>query len=82
MDYDLERLLKEIHYLQSDPLNIDLSNVLKDKFSQLKDENKLRLYATRIRSIANNYNTIMANIQPEETALFELKLNKIDHVIV
>ncbi len=62
------------------PLSIDLSDVLKDKFNQLKDENKLRLYVTRIRSIANNYNIIMKNLQQEETPLFEMKLNKIDSV--
>ena len=63
------------------PLNIDLSDTLKEKFNQLKDENKLRLYITRIRSIANNYNIIMQNLQPEEVPLFEMKLNKIDNVI-
>ncbi len=82
LDFELEKLLKEIHYLQMSPLSIDLSDVLKDKFNQLKDENKLRLYVTRIRSIANNYNIIMKNLQQEETALFEMKLNKIDSVSV
>ena len=82
LDADLEKLLKEIHYLQMPPLNIDLADILKDRFSQLKDENKLRLYVTRIRSIANNYNVIMRNLQPEEIPLFELKLNKIDNVFL
>jgi hypothetical protein len=80
LDYELEKLLKEIHYLNMPPLSINLTHILKDKFSQLKDENKLRLYVTRIRSIANNYNMIMKNLQPEEIPLFEMKLNKIDNV--
>jgi hypothetical protein len=80
LDFELEKLLKEIHYLQMPPLSIDLTDVLKDKFNQLKDENRLRLYVTRIRSIANNYNIIMKNLQQEETALFEMKLSKIDAV--
>ena len=69
-----------MHYLQMTPLSIDLSEILKDKFSKLKDENQLRLYATKIRSIANNYNIIMKNLQAEEIPLFEMKLNRIDAV--
>lgn len=79
-DFELEKLLKEIHYLQMPPFNLDLTDILKDKFSQLKDENKIRLYATRMRSIADKYNLIMKNIQNEEMALFEFRLSKIDNV--
>ena len=50
LSYELEKLLKEIHYLKADPLNIDLTNVLKDKFSHLKDENLLRLVLLLIHS--------------------------------
>lgn len=42
LDFELEKLLKEIHYLTKPPFNMDLNGLLKDKFSQLKDENKLR----------------------------------------
>lgn len=81
LSFELEKLLKEVHYLKSDPLRIDLTHILKDKFNNLKDENLLRLYATRIHSICDKYNLIMKNIQSEELALFELKLNRIDGVI-
>lgn len=79
-DFELEKLLKEIHYLKMPPFNMNLTEVLKDKFSQLKDENKMRLYATRMRSIADKYNLIMKNIQNEELSLFEFRLSKIDSV--
>ena len=81
LDFELEKFLKEIHYLQMAPLNIDLRDILKDKFNNIKDENQLRLYATRVRLIANKYNIIMKNLQPEEVPLFESKLNKIDSII-
>ena len=63
-----------------EPLKIDLKNILKNKFNNIKDENLLRLYANRIRSIADKYNLIMKNIKQEEIPLFEIKLNKIDSV--
>ena len=80
LDFELEKLLKEIHYLKMEPLKIDLTDILKNKFNNLKDENLLRLYANRIRSIADKYNLIMKNIKGEELPLFEIKLNKIDNV--
>ena len=43
---------------------------------------KNRLYATRARLIADKYNLIMKNIQPEEIPLFEIKLNRIDSVSI
>ena len=63
-----------------EPLKIDLTNILKNKFNNIKDENLLRLYSNRIRSIADKYNLIMKNIKQEEIPLFEIKLNKIDSV--
>lgn len=81
LSFELEKLLKEVHYLKSDPLNVDLTSILQDKFNNLKDENLLRLYATRVHSICDKYNLIMKNIQAEELALFEIKLNRIDAVI-
>ena len=63
-----------------EPLKIDLTNILKNKFNNIKDENLLRLYANRIRSIADKYNLIMKNIKQEEIPLFEIKLKKIDSV--
>jgi hypothetical protein len=41
-----------------------------------------RLNATRARLIADKYNLIMKNIQPEEVPLFEIKLNRIDSVSI
>ena len=42
LDFELEKLLKEIHYLKLEPLKMDLTNILKNKFNNLKDENLLR----------------------------------------
>jgi hypothetical protein len=42
LDFELEKLLKEIHYMTKAPFNMDLTNLLKNKFKELKDENKLR----------------------------------------
>ena len=42
LDFELEKFLKEIHYLQMAPLNIDLNYILKEKFNNIKDENQLR----------------------------------------
>jgi len=42
LDFELEKLLKEIHYLKMRPFNIDISNVLKDKFKNIRDEGQLR----------------------------------------
>lgn len=81
LSFELEKLLKEIHYLKANPLKVDLTNILQNKFNNLKNENLLRLYATRIHSICDKYNLIMKNIQPEELALFEIKLARIDHVV-
>ena len=81
LSFELEKLLKEIHYLKANPLKVDVTNILLNKFNNLKNENLLRLYATRIHSICDKYNLIMKNIQPEELALFEIKLARIDHVV-
>jgi hypothetical protein len=81
LDADLEKLLKEIHHLKMPPLNIDLIEILKNKFVDLKDENLLRLHVTRARLIADKYNLILKNIEPEEVLLFESKLEKIDEII-
>lgn len=42
LDFELEKLLKEIHYLKMEPLKLDLTLVLENKFNNLKDENLLR----------------------------------------
>ena len=42
LDLELEKLLKEIHYLRMEPLKIDLTSILRNKFHNLKDENLLR----------------------------------------
>ena len=42
LDLELEKLLKEIHYLKMKPLKIDLTRILRNKFHNLKDENLLR----------------------------------------
>jgi hypothetical protein len=42
LDFELEKFLKEIHYLQMPPLNVDLKDILKEKFNNIKDENQLR----------------------------------------
>ena len=81
LDFELEKILKEIRYLRAAPLNVDLTDILKVKFNNIKDEKQLILYATRARLIADKYNLVMKNIQPEEIPLFELKLNKIDAII-
>jgi len=81
LSFELEKLLKEIHYLKSPPLSIDLTTILRDKFSNLRDENLLRLYATRVHSICDKYNLIMRNIRAEELTLFEPKLGRIDSVV-
>ncbi len=39
-----------------------------------------RLFTTRLRAIVDKYNLIMKNIQKEDKALFDAKLNKIDEV--
>jgi hypothetical protein len=41
LDAELEKLLKEIHYLRMEPLSVDLADLLKGKFSRIKDENEL-----------------------------------------
>ena len=41
LDFELEKILKEIRYLRTTPLNIDLTNILKDKFNNIKDEKQL-----------------------------------------
>ena len=42
LDFELEKFLKEIHYLQMPPLSIDMKDLLKEKFNNIKDENLLR----------------------------------------
>lgn len=42
LDFNLERLLKEIHYMRMQPLNIDLHNILNETFINLKDNYQLR----------------------------------------
>lgn len=81
LDFELEKFLKELHYLRKAPFNMDINSLLRDKFSEINDEHKLRLYATRMRSIVDKYNLIMKNIQAEEIPLLELKLNKMDQII-
>ena len=44
LDFELERFLKELHYLKQAPFNMDLTNLLKERFSKIKDENKLRSF--------------------------------------
>ena len=50
LDFELEKLLKEIHYLSMEPFNLDLKSLLKDKFNEINDQNKLRFYS-KIKNI-------------------------------
>lgn len=49
LDFELERFLKEMHYLRMPPLNIELDNVNKEMLLNLKDDYKLR-YSNQIKN--------------------------------
>lgn len=81
LDPQLLLLLKEIHYICSEPFDVKLPSSAKEL---LRNTNsfELRTTATRLDTIVSKYNTIMRSITEFEKPLFERKLAKIDIVSV
>ena len=79
LDPKLLLLLREIHYLTTDPFNIRLPSTARNLLRNT-DSHELRVTATRLETITSKYNTVMKTISDYELPLFERSLAKIDIV--
>ncbi len=79
LDPELLSLLKEVFYLADPPFLVRLPDPARLLLRGIND-NLLRTTAARLETIVSRYNAINKNIQPNELALFERKLMKINEV--
>lgn len=79
LDPALLLLLREIHYLSSEPFLVAVPTAARELVRNTAPYT-LNVIATRLETIVSKYNTIMKMIGDYERPLFERKLARIDQV--
>ena len=79
LDPNLLLLLREIHYLSSEPFLVSVPSAARELVRNTAPYT-LNVIATRLETIVSKYNTIMKVITDYERPLFERKLARIDQV--
>ena len=79
MDSSLQKILKEVYHFQRPPLELRLPDVIR-LLIRNTDPLLLQANATRLSTVASQYNRMIRIISSIEKPLFEMKLYRIEQV--